>query len=84
VQVSADEVRVVREQGGTSRTLWTSPTAFTRVDLEETGRYGAQVCLKLSGRRLAIGAALGPREREGLAQAVDQAIRSARAERHQP
>jgi uncharacterized membrane protein len=83
VQVSAEQVRVLHETGPVIRTVWSSPTAFTRVRLEDDGRYGAQVRLLLSGRRLAIGHALGPQERAGLAAAIDDAIRSARAERHQ-
>ncbi len=82
VQVSAEEVRVVRERGGRAETVWTSPTAFTRVALEQTGRYGLQVRLILSRRRLSVGAALGPIEREALAQALQDAIHAARAERH--
>ena len=35
VQVSADEVRVVHEVGAQKRTVWRSPTAFTRVRSEE-------------------------------------------------
>ena len=79
--MSAEQVRVVREIGTAAQTVWASPTAFTRVALEHSGRYDAQVRLMLSGKRLTIGSVLGPREREGLAEAVDQAIRSARAER---
>jgi uncharacterized membrane protein len=82
VQVSADEVRVLHEHGEASEMIWTSPTAFTRVALEKTGRHGVEVRLRQSARRLTIGQVLGPREREGLADAVDKAIRSARAERH--
>ncbi len=81
VQVSADHVRVMRDNGGEARTVWTSPTAFTRVDLEETGRHGLQVRLRLSGKRVTIGGVLSPPEREDLAEAVERAIRSARAER---
>ena len=81
VQVSAEQVRVVREASASSLTVWTSPTAFTRVALEHSGRYGAQVRLTLSGKRVTIGSVLGPKAREDLAEAVDQAIRSARAER---
>ena len=72
-----------RERGSRADTVWTSPTAFTRVGIEQTGRYGAQVRLMLSGRRLTIGSFLGPKERVGLAEAVEQAIRSARAERYE-
>ena len=84
VQVTSDHVRVLREVGASSQTIWTSPTAFTRVALEQSGRYGAEVRLMLSAKRLTIGAMLGPRQRAELAKAVDQAIRSARAERHEP
>jgi uncharacterized membrane protein len=83
VQISAEHVKVLREGKHGSQTVWSSPTAFTRVRLEESGRYGAQVRLMLSGRRLTIGQVLGPAERAGLADAIDDAIRSARAERHQ-
>jgi uncharacterized membrane protein len=82
VQISAEEVRVLREDGAEIDTIWTSPTAFTRVALETTGHHGCEVRLRQSARRLTIGQVLGPREREGLAVAVDQAIRRARAERH--
>ncbi|MEI9965585.1 MAG: DUF2244 domain-containing protein [Caulobacteraceae bacterium] len=83
MQVSADQVRVLWERGPqVLRTVWTSPTAFTRVRLEDDGRYGAQVRLILSGKRCVIGQALGPAERAGLAEAVEAAIRLARAERY--
>ncbi|MGZ6027428.1 MAG: DUF2244 domain-containing protein [Caulobacteraceae bacterium] len=83
VQVTADQVRVLHERGDASSTVWSSPTAFTRVALEETGRHGKQVRLRLSNRRHTIGLALGPRERAGLADQVEAAIRAARAERHE-
>jgi uncharacterized membrane protein len=83
VQVSADHVQVLHVRGPVSRTVWSSPTAFTRVRLEDTGRYGHEVRLMLSGRRLTIGRTLGPKERAGLAEAIDDAIRAARAERHE-
>jgi uncharacterized membrane protein len=82
VQVTADHVMVTRERGLLKRTVWTSPTAFTRVALEKDKRQGAEVRLMISGRRLTIGSSLGPKEREGLAQSVEAAIRSARAERY--
>jgi len=82
VQVSAEEVRVVRERGGRAETVWTSPTAFTRVGVQQTGRYGLQVRLMLSDKRYPIGAVLGPKERGDLAEALEQAIQASRAERH--
>ena len=82
VVVTADNVQVLKELDGKARPVWSSPTAFTRVDLERSGRHGAQVRLALSRKRLLIGQALGPKEREDLAGAVEDAIRSARSERH--
>ena len=82
VVITADQVQVLRELGGESRTVWTSPTAFTRLDLDRSRRAGAELRLALSNKRLRIGQALGPREREGLAESIEAAIASARAERH--
>ncbi len=81
--MTADHVRVLHETGSAAtRTVWTSPTAFTRVDLDRSGRNGAEVRLLISGRRLVVGRVLGPQAREDLAGALDRAIREARAERH--
>jgi uncharacterized membrane protein len=82
VQVSAEEVRVAYEAPGGSRTVWRSPTAFTRVAVEFAGEHDARVRLWLSARRLTVGRALSPKERGDFAAALEQAIRSARAERH--
>ena len=82
VVVTADHVQVLKELAGKARTVWSSPTAFTRVDLERSDRCGPQVRLQLSRKRLLIGQALGPKEREDLAEALEQAVRSARSERH--
>jgi uncharacterized membrane protein len=83
VLVTAEQVTVLHEGRHGARTVWSSPTAFTRVQLDETGRYGAEVRLTLSGKRLTIGRVLGPKERAGLAETIDDAIRAARAERYQ-
>jgi len=80
--VTADQVRVLKELGGKSRTVWASATAFTRVDLHRSGDHGVEVTLALSNRWRRIGQALGPREREDLAASLEAAIASARAERH--
>ncbi len=81
IQVSADEVSVAHELGAARRTVWRSPTAFTRVKVEAPGAHDAKVKLTLSGRSLTLGHALSPAEREDLAAALEQAIREARAER---
>lgn len=84
VQVTADEVRVIREDGDRAKTVWTSPTAFTRVALQPRGAYPPDVVLSLSGKAVAVGRALGPKQRSELAQAIEDAIRAARSERYDP
>ncbi|HYE44158.1 MAG TPA: DUF2244 domain-containing protein [Caulobacter sp.] len=82
LRVSAEQVEVIEEREGVSRTVWTSPTAFTSVDLEGLGEHDMRVRLRLSGRRRSVGRALSPPEREALGQALRDAIRRARAERY--
>src|SRR5688572_963940 len=47
LRVSAETVEVIEEAGGHSRTVWTSPTAFTAVDLEALGEHEMRVRLRL-------------------------------------
>jgi uncharacterized membrane protein len=82
VQVSADEVRVVHEVGAQKRTVWRSPTAFTRVEVEAKGQPEVRVMLALSRRRLVVAGQVSPQERTVFADALQAAIRSARAERY--
>jgi uncharacterized membrane protein len=82
VQVSADEVRVTHEIGRSARTVWTSPTAFTRVEVEAPGEHETSVSLQLSGRSLVLARALSPLERADFAKALEAAIHKARAERY--
>ena len=82
ILVTADHVRVLRELKGPAREVWSSPTAFTRVDLDRTGRNGIRVRLALSQKRFSVGQALGPKERENLADAIEAAILAARSERY--
>ena len=82
VQVSADEVRVTHEIGRYARTVWTSPTAFTRVEVGSPGEHETSVSLWLSGRSLVLARALSPIERADFARALEKAIKAARAERY--
>ena len=82
VQVTADEVSVAHEWSRGRRTVWRSPTAFTRVLVEAPTVHDTRVRLAMSGRALTIGHALSPGERSGLAEALERAITAARAERH--
>jgi uncharacterized membrane protein len=81
VQISAQEVRVLHQYGRHARTVWTSPTAFTRVALDGAGEHHARVRLRMSDRAVIVGAALSPPERDDLAAALEAAIGKARAER---
>jgi uncharacterized membrane protein len=82
VQVSAEEVRVMHEDGQRRRTVWRSPTAFTRVDFQTLGEHDTRVRLLLSGRAFTLAKSLGPHERSKFANALQDAILQARAERY--
>lgn len=83
VRVSVDAVTVLRDDGqGQSETVWTSPTAFTRVLVEAEEDDQPQVRIRLSGRSLTVAQALSPRERTDFARALDRAIRRAQQERY--
>lgn len=77
VQVSAEEVTVQHDR----RTVWRSPTAFTRVDVEEQGEDDRRVRLRLSSRAFTVARSLSPHERRQFAAALQEAIKEARAER---
>ena len=83
VHVTADRVQVShRAPKGREQTVWSSPTAFTRVLVEQVGEHDARVRLRLSNRMLNLGASLSPEERSSFAEALQRAIRSARSERY--
>ena len=82
VQVSHDEVRVMRRRGGGLVTLWTSPTAFTRVEVNRDDGLVTQVRLRVRQRAFAVAVALGPAERADFAAKLEAAMRSALAERY--
>ena len=81
VQVTAREVRVTHETPSSSRVVWESPTAFTRVAVEKDEERTVGVNLMLSGREMPVAIALSPRERGEFAQALQLAIWEARRER---
>ena len=82
VRVTAEAVTVSREDEKGARVVWTSPTAFTRVGVDQPGEHETRVRLMMSGRRLTLGRALSPPERVDFARALERAILDARAERH--
>ena len=78
IQVTAAEVRVTLETRLGARTVWTSPTAFTRVSLAGGEEDEARLHLRLSDRELAVARALSRRERRDFATALESAIARAR------
>jgi len=81
VQVSARDVRVMRETPKWSKVVWESPTAFTRVAVEVEDEAVVELRVALSGRSAPVAAALSPPERKEFARALQQAIAVARRER---
>jgi uncharacterized membrane protein len=84
VRVSAERVEVVRQKGGAPCTIWSSPTAFTRVALESPDDRRPGVEISLSGKAVTVGRALSPKERTAFAEALQRAIQAARGERWAP
>ena len=82
VRVTAEAVIVSREDEKSARVIWTSPTAFTRVDVDQPDEHEARVRLRIYRRRLTLARALSPPERVEFADALERAIRDARAERY--
>jgi uncharacterized membrane protein len=78
IQVTAAEVRVVLESARGAQTIWTSPTAFTRVSLAGGDEDDSRLHLHLSDRELAVARALSRRERRDFANALEGAIARAR------
>ena len=78
IQVTAAEVRVVLQSPRGARTVWVSPTAFTRVVLAGTPGEEDDLHLRLSDRQLRVAAALSRPERLHFARALDTAIWRAR------
>ena len=58
-----------------------SPTAFTRVAVEEEDGRNVGLRLALSGKNVPVAQALSPRERGEFAKALEHAIWEARRER---
>jgi uncharacterized membrane protein len=81
VQVSARDVRVVRETPRDQQLIWESPTAFTRVALATQDDRAVDLRLAISGREVQVAAALSPAERGDFARALEKAIWEARRDR---
>jgi uncharacterized membrane protein len=82
IRVTSDLVQVSHRFGRLERTVWSSPTAFTRVQVDRVGEHEAHVRLRLSDRAMSVGGSLGHKDRAAFARRLELAIRAARAERH--
>ncbi len=78
IQVTAAEVRVVRQTARAALTVWVSPTAFTRIALIGGTDGEGDLRLRLSDREIAIARALSRPERLAFAKALDLAVWRAR------
>ena len=78
VQVSAAEVRVIRQFRQQADTVWLSPTALTQVAMRVRDDDDDQLTLRLGQRDFTFARSLSPRRRADLAKALDRAIWRAR------
>lgn len=82
IRVTPEEVRVTAARKGVETTLWTSPTAFTRVEVDR-GEHGVSALrVRLSSRTIRIGAMLGPGELAEFSDSLVEAMGAARSARH--
>ena len=81
VQVTAAEVRVIREWRRQAETVWISPTDLTRLAVVERDDDDELVQLRLADRRVTVARALSPKERADFARALDRALWQARRAR---
>lgn len=82
VRVSAETVEVTREGPKSAKTVWSSPTAFTRVAVEDISEHEWRVRLHLSGKYITLARTLGPEQRQAFGRALEAAVRAARKERY--
>jgi uncharacterized membrane protein len=82
VQVTHAEVRVLGPERAGSLLLWSSPTAFTRVEVQRSEDGVQRVAVQLSGRSMSLAGRLGPKERAAFADRLTSAINAALSERH--
>jgi uncharacterized membrane protein len=81
IRVTAESIEVVEEGVKRPRTLWSSPTAFTRVHIDDMGEEEWRVRLMRSGKVLTVGRSLSPTERLALGERLQDAVRAALGER---
>ena len=81
VQVTARDIVVTHETPHWRKVVWESPTAFTRIAVEEEDGRNVGLRLALSGKQVPVAQALSPRERAEFAKALETAIWEARRER---
>ncbi|MBV8681889.1 MAG: DUF2244 domain-containing protein [Caulobacteraceae bacterium] len=79
VQVSPFEVRVIRCVRTEERVVWTSPTAFTRVELIDNEVSAGEIRLRLREQQVEVAQALSRPERLVFAKALETAIRRAQS-----
>jgi uncharacterized membrane protein len=81
VTITAHEIVVTHEGPNWTRTVWESPTAFTRVAVQREENRTVGLRLALSGKEVSVAQALSPGERGEFAKALEKAIWEARRER---
>jgi uncharacterized membrane protein len=84
IRVTASEVVVTQASPQGEQTVWTSPTAFTRLAMVGDVGDAAHLRLRLSDRELQVARDLSRPEREAFAKALDTALWRARTGRIQP
>lgn len=83
VRITHEDIEVVRQGPTGLQSRYRMPAAWTKVQLTGKGEPDSQARLSAMGKNLIIGSFLSPKEREGLADAVQSALDEARRYRPQ-
>lgn len=81
IQITASDIRVSRRYPTGHSTSYRLPRAWTRVHVAGEGEPDVQTRLTAMGKSLIIGSWLSPKERESLAEAVQDALDTAKRDR---
>lgn len=82
VRVSAETVAVERRHPNGRVQRWSAEPQFAQVEVDHPGKHHATVRMWSRGEGVVLGAFLAPDERVAFADALRDALRQARAERH--
>lgn len=78
IEITRAEIRVSRSWPSGHFTQYRMPTGWCQLSVRGKGQSDVQICLSQRGQHLIVGAHLSPKEREDLADALQDVLETAR------